>query len=83
MSSGGGEPAEGKEDQGAYVNNIGKVGGESKGARDVFLGIDAGGTDFWGRDVGNDPLSGLGPGEVPTHAYIYIKIIIVMEMKSS
>ena len=54
---------EGKEDQGAYVNNIWKGGGKSKGARDVFQGIDAGGTYFWGRDVGDDPLRGPGPGE--------------------
>ena len=36
MSVGDGEPAEGKEELGAYVNNIGKVGGKYKGARNVF-----------------------------------------------
>ena len=31
-----------------------------------FQGIDSGGTDFWGRDVGYDPLYGLEPGGVST-----------------
>ena len=45
------EPANGKEDLGTSVNNIGKGGGKSKGAGDVLQGSGAGGTDFRGRDV--------------------------------
>ena len=57
---------EGKEYLSAYVDNLGKGGGESKVSRDFFQGIDSGGTDFWGRDVGYDPLYGLEPGGVST-----------------
>ena len=52
FSVGGGEPAEFKEDLYAFVDILGKGGGESKGAKDVFQSIDAGSTDFWDRDVG-------------------------------
>ena len=54
--------AEGKEEMSSYVDNIGKVGGESKGARDLFQDIDSGGTYLWGIDVGDDPLRGPGLG---------------------
>ena len=57
---------EGKEYLSAYVDNLGKGGGESKVSRDFFQGIDSGGTDFWGRDVGDDPPHGPVPGGVST-----------------
>ena len=58
--------AEGKEELSSYVDNIGTVGGESKGAKDLFQDIDAGGTDFGGIYVGDDHLRGPGPGGFPT-----------------
>ena len=36
MNGGGGEPAEGKEELGKSINNIGKGGGKYKGIRDIF-----------------------------------------------
>ena len=66
MAGGGGEPAEGKEDLGMSVNNIGKGWGESKGVGGVFQGSISGGTTFGGGDVGDDPPYGPGPGGVPT-----------------
>ena len=62
MSGSGGEPAEIKEDLGTYVDNLGKGCGKSKGAKDVFKDIDSCVTDFWGGDVGDEPLRGPGPG---------------------
>ena len=52
---------------GTSVNNIGNGGGQPKGVRDVFQGGGTGGTDFWGGDIGDDPLNGTGPGGVQTN----------------
>ena len=52
---------------GAYVDNLGKGGGESKGSRNVFQDIDAGVTNFWVGDVRNEPPRGPGPGGGSTH----------------
>ena len=62
MSGGGREPAEGKEEMDMSVNNLGKEGGESKGVRGFFQEGGAGGTNFWGGDVGDNPRNGPGPG---------------------
>ena len=37
------------------------------GLRDSFQGSGAGGTNFWGRDMDDDPPHGPIPGGVPTH----------------
>ena len=47
---------------GTSVDNLGKGGGKSKGVGDVFQGGGAGGTTFWGRDVGDDPHMGWSLG---------------------
>ena len=44
------------------VNNLGTRGGKPKGGGDVLQCGVTGGTYFWVRDVGDDPLNGPGPG---------------------
>ena len=45
---------------GAFVNNLDKVGGETKGVGGVLQGGGAGSTYFWVGDVGDDPPHGTG-----------------------
>ena len=53
-----------KEELGAVVNNIGKIGSEPKGAEYVLQGVGAGGTYVRFGDVGYDTPHGPGNGGV-------------------
>ena len=66
MYSVGGETTEVKEELGTYVKNLGKGRGKSKGVGGIFQGSSSGVTNFWDKDVGDDPPHGPGPGGVPT-----------------
>ena len=59
-----------KEDLGTSVENLEKGGGESKGVGGVFKVSGAGGTNFLGIDLCDDPSYGPGPGGVPTQVIL-------------
>ena len=40
-------------------------GGRPEGLGVVFKGGSSGGVDFWGRNVGPEPLDGAGPEKIP------------------
>ena len=54
---------------GTSVDNLGKGGGGSKGVGD-FQDSGAGGTNFLGIDLCDDPSYGPGPGGVPTQVIL-------------
>ena len=62
LDGGGGEPAEGEENMGAFVKNLGKGRGEAKGVGDVFQRNGAAGTYFWVGEVGDETPHGPCPG---------------------
>ena len=66
MSGGGGEPAEGEEELGAVVENIGKGGGKTKVVGVFFHVSGAGNISFRVGDTGDDPQHGPVPGGVST-----------------
>ena len=47
-----------------------KGSGKIQGCRDIFQGGGAGGTTFWGGDLGYDPSYGPVPGGVPTQGIL-------------
>ena len=61
MAGSGRQPAEGEEELGADVEDFEPEGGGSEGIEALLQSGSAGSVDFWGRDVGRDPLDGAVP----------------------